>query len=44
MVSVHSNETLRQKLVPEVGYSYDRPDHFENFNSFPKNIVLASQD
>jgi hypothetical protein len=26
MVSLHSNKTLRQKLVPEVGYCRDRPD------------------
>ena len=27
MVSVHSSKTLRQKLVPGVGYCCDRPDH-----------------
>jgi hypothetical protein len=27
MVSVHSSKTLRQKLVLQVGYYCDRPDH-----------------
>ena len=27
MVSVHSNKTLRQKLVPGVGNGCDRSDH-----------------
>jgi hypothetical protein len=27
VVSIHSNKTQRQKLVPGVGFCYDEPDH-----------------
>jgi hypothetical protein len=40
MVSVHSSKTLSQKLVPEVGYCPDRPDHAFVW----KNVDLGALD